>query len=80
MSWGSAAISNAKWSGARLIDVLKYCDLDFDDQNIKHIQFEGLDFDVSSMPYGASVEAVRVSPRSQLLFHSLDFQSMIFRH
>jgi hypothetical protein len=40
---------------------LKYCGLDFNDENIKHVQFEGLDFDVSSMPYGASVEAKAVS-------------------
>ena len=60
LSWGAAAIGNAKWSGARLVDVLKYCDLDLNDSNIKHIQFEGLDFDVSSNPYGASVEALLV--------------------
>jgi sulfite oxidase len=60
LSWGSAAISNAKWSGARLVDVLQYCGLDFDDQNIKHVHFDGLDFDVSSNPYGASVEAIKV--------------------
>ena len=64
LSWGSAAISNAEWSGARLTDVLKYCGLDFDDKNIKYVQFDGLDFDVSSNPYGASVEAFRVSDQS----------------
>ncbi|CAG2102832.1 unnamed protein product [Medioppia subpectinata] len=68
LSWGSAAISNAKWSGARLVDVLKYCDLDFDDKNIKHVQFDGLDFDVSSNPYGASVEALKaLNPNADFL-------------
>ncbi len=61
MEWGPAAISTAEWSGARLVDVLEYCGLDFNNENIKHVQFEGLDFDVSSMPYGASVEAKAVS-------------------
>ncbi|CAG2162289.1 unnamed protein product [Oppiella nova] len=68
LSWGSAAISNAKWSGARLVDVLQYCGLDFDDQNIKHVQFDGLDFDVSSNPYGASVEAIKaLNPNADFL-------------
>ena len=25
LDWGAAAISTAEWSGARLIDVLRYC-------------------------------------------------------
>ncbi len=63
LSWGEAAISNATWSGARLVDVLKYCGLDEKDIRIKHVQFEGSDIDPASMPYGASVmsDVVRIN-------------------
>lgn len=58
--WGSAAISNAEWSGARLYDVLKYAGVDFYDPKIQHVQFEGLDTDPANVPYGASIPAVKV--------------------
>lgn len=57
LNWGSAAISNAEWSGARLIDVLKYAGVDLEDSKIQHVQFEGLDTDPANMPYGASIPA-----------------------
>lgn len=55
--WGGAAISNANWSGAKLVDVLKYCDADLNDPNIKHIVFDGADTDATGSSYGASVPA-----------------------
>lgn len=55
LPWGAAAIGNAKWSGARLVDVLEYCKLNFSDDRIQHVQFEGLDLDTSAVPYGASI-------------------------
>lgn len=60
LNWGSAAISNAEWSGARLCDVLEYCKVNFNDPKIQHIQFEGLDTDPANMPYGASIPAEKV--------------------
>ncbi|XP_048379537.1 sulfite oxidase, mitochondrial [Stegostoma tigrinum] len=54
LNWGMAAIGNATWSGAKLSDVLKYAGLP-ENTNAKHVQFEGLDKDLSGTPYGASI-------------------------
>ncbi|XP_072927023.1 sulfite oxidase, mitochondrial isoform X2 [Hemitrygon akajei] len=54
LNWGSAAIGNAKWAGAKLSDVLKYAGLP-ENTDAKHVQFEGLDKDVTGSPYGASI-------------------------
>ncbi|CAH3176142.1 unnamed protein product, partial [Porites lobata] len=53
LDWGAAAISTAEWSGARLIDVLRYAGLD--EKAIEHIQFEGADHDITGSTYGASI-------------------------
>ena len=55
LNWGHAAIGNATWSGPRLRDVLQYLGITDDDPKIQHVQFEGLDTDVSNVPYGASI-------------------------
>ncbi|CAG5982159.1 unnamed protein product [Menidia menidia] len=56
LNWGIAAISNAKWSGARLRDVLQAAGYGPDvAQSARHVQFEGLDKDVTGTTYGASI-------------------------
>nr|XP_027234030.1 probable sulfite oxidase, mitochondrial [Penaeus vannamei]XP_027234100.1 probable sulfite oxidase, mitochondrial [Penaeus vannamei] len=55
LSWGQAAIGNAKWSGARLCDVLKDMGIERDTTDALHVQFEGLDTDPANMPYGSSI-------------------------
>lgn len=55
LSWGQAAIGNANWSGARLCDVLKDLGIEDGKTDARHVQFEGLDTDPASMPYGASI-------------------------
>ena len=56
LMWDNAAIGNATWTGVLLRDVLKYTGLKEDDcQGVKHVQFEGLDKDVSGSCYGASI-------------------------
>ncbi|KAE8742914.1 hypothetical protein FOCC_FOCC011466 [Frankliniella occidentalis] len=55
LNWGHAAIGNATWSGPRLSDILRYIGVKENDPSIQHIQFEGLDHDVSNVPYGASI-------------------------
>ncbi|XP_022053143.2 sulfite oxidase, mitochondrial [Acanthochromis polyacanthus] len=56
LNWGIAAISNATWSGARLRDVLLAAGYQPDvAQWARHVQFEGLDTDVTGTTYGASV-------------------------
>lgn len=55
LNWGVAAISNAKWSGVSLNDLLKHYGVDIDTLNCKYIVFEGLDLCPDGAPYGASI-------------------------
>ncbi|XP_051933306.1 sulfite oxidase, mitochondrial [Hippocampus zosterae] len=56
LNWGISAISNATWAGARLRDVLLAAGYDADAaQWARHVQFEGLDKDVTGTTYGASI-------------------------
>lgn len=55
LNWGSAAISNAKWSGVSLEDLLKHYKVDIDTINTKYIVFEGMDKTPEGEPYGASI-------------------------
>ncbi|XP_076861178.1 sulfite oxidase, mitochondrial [Brachyhypopomus gauderio] len=56
LNWGFAAISNAKWSGARLRDVLyRYGFGPEVAAKAQHVHFEGLDRDVTGTSYGASI-------------------------
>ncbi|XP_034943069.1 sulfite oxidase [Chelonus insularis] len=66
LSWGVGAVGNATWSGARLCDVLE--DLNINEDEWKHIQFEGLDLDPSGTPYGGSIPIGRaLDPRADVL-------------
>uniref|UniRef100_A0AC35UGF7 Sulfite oxidase n=1 Tax=Rhabditophanes sp. KR3021 TaxID=114890 RepID=A0AC35UGF7_9BILA len=55
LMWEGTAISNAKWSGVRLRDLLIDCGVDPLDKNIKHVHFEGKDVDAAGTSYGASI-------------------------
>ncbi|KAJ8259592.1 hypothetical protein GJAV_G00171200 [Gymnothorax javanicus] len=55
LNWGIAAISNATWAGARLRDVLLAAGYTPGSGTVRHVQFEGLDKDVSGTTYGASI-------------------------
>ncbi|XP_072521982.1 sulfite oxidase, mitochondrial isoform X2 [Salminus brasiliensis] len=56
LNWGVAAISNATWSGARLRDVLYHYGFGPEvAAKARHVQFEGLDCDVTGTSYGASI-------------------------
>ncbi|KAJ3650303.1 hypothetical protein Zmor_022000 [Zophobas morio] len=55
LNWGAAAVGTATWTGVRLRDVLIKLGVDEDDKKLKHVQFEGLDFDPTGKTYGASV-------------------------
>lgn len=55
LNWGPAAIGNATWTGVRLRDVLKMAGVTEDEEKFKHVQFEGLDYDVTGNQYGASI-------------------------
>ncbi|KAI1308642.1 Sulfite oxidase, mitochondrial [Halotydeus destructor] len=68
LAWDKAAISNAEWTGVRLLDLLKLYKVDIDDPRIEHVQFEGLDLDPGAAPYGASVPAEKaLDARSDIL-------------
>lgn len=55
LSWGASAIGTARWTGPRLRDVLLASGLDTSDPSVKHIQFDGLDCDITNACYGASI-------------------------
>ncbi|XP_058488500.1 sulfite oxidase, mitochondrial [Solea solea] len=56
LNWGIAAISNASWSGAKLRDVLLAAGYEPDVAKwARHVQFEGLDKDVTGTTYGSSI-------------------------
>lgn len=64
LDWGPCAIGNATWSGARLVDVLRYLGVDLSDERIQHIVMEGLDTDPTGTPYGSSFPASKgVDPK-----------------
>ncbi|KAJ7999278.1 hypothetical protein DPEC_G00213770 [Dallia pectoralis] len=56
LNWGIAAISNATWSGAKLKDVLLAAGYRPELAQLAcHVQFEGMDRDVTGTTYGASI-------------------------
>lgn len=59
IEWTSGAIGTAEWTGVRLSDVLQYAGLDPEkcenNPKIKHVQFEGLDRDMTQTHYGGSI-------------------------
>lgn len=61
-------MGTAIWTGVKLVDVLKIIGAKSGDNSIKHVQFEGLDLDPSSSPYGASIPAARaLDPKADVL-------------
>ncbi|MBN3291953.1 SUOX protein, partial [Polypterus senegalus] len=56
LEWGRGAISTARWGGVRLRDVLLHAGYKPDSCSlVQHVQFEGLDKDVTGTSYGASI-------------------------
>lgn len=56
LDWDIGAIGSAEWSGVKLRDVLRYAGFDEDSSDgVAHVQFEGLDSDISGTCYGASI-------------------------
>ncbi|XP_034476351.1 probable sulfite oxidase, mitochondrial [Drosophila innubila] len=66
LSWGAGAVGNAKWSGARLCDVLQAMGVQPSEK--LHVIFEGADLDPTSHPYGASIPLSKaMDPRGDVL-------------
>jgi sulfite oxidase len=58
LSSGAGDISTSEWGGALLKDVLEYAGLEdqaIESLGVQHVQFEGLDFDITDTSYGASI-------------------------
>ncbi|KAM8975373.1 sulfite oxidase, mitochondrial [Pelodytes ibericus] len=55
LDWGTAAVSTARWAGVRLRDVLQDAGYTEHAPNAEHVQFEGLDCDLTGTSYGASI-------------------------
>ncbi|XP_073998352.1 sulfite oxidase isoform X2 [Rhodnius prolixus] len=67
LSWGHAAIGNAEWTGVKLSDLLKKLGVN-ESSKALHVQFEGLDTDVTNKPYGASIPLSKaLDPRGDVL-------------
>ena len=71
LEWFGGAIGNARWSGARLCDVLKAAgvsdDADAENKSL-HVHFEGCDTGADGSPYGASIPLGRaIDPRRDVL-------------
>lgn len=60
LGWSHNAISNAKWGGVLLRDLLLAAGVDPKDKSLKHVHFEGADKDVSGGCYGASIPLNRI--------------------
>jgi len=66
LSWGPSAVGNAKWTGVKLCDVLSAMGVKSDE--VRHVQFEGLDTDPTSTAYGASIPLSKaMDPRGDVL-------------
>uniref|UniRef100_A0A0N4ZYK5 sulfite oxidase n=1 Tax=Parastrongyloides trichosuri TaxID=131310 RepID=A0A0N4ZYK5_PARTI len=72
LMWEGTAISNAKWSGVRLRDVLIDCGIDPNDDTIKHVHFEGADTDPTGTPYGASIPFKKAMSPECIIAYSMN--------
>lgn len=56
--WGAGAMSTARWGGARLSDVLRFCGLhDTERAGVEHVQFEGAESLTASIPADKAVSS-----------------------
>jgi len=59
LSWGLCAIGTARWTGAKLRDVLLDQGVDVSDEDFKHVHLTGLDADMTKSAYGASIPKLK---------------------
>ncbi|CEF64282.1 Sulfite oxidase, mitochondrial [Strongyloides ratti] len=72
LMWEGTAISNAKWSGVRLRDLLLDVLIDPNDKTIKHVHFEGADTDPAGTPYGASIPFKKAMSEECIIAYSMN--------
>ena len=78
LNWGSAAISNAKFSGVSLNELLQHHGVDIDTVRGKYIIFEGLDTQPDGSPYGASIplELARLLKNEIIIAYEMNGQPL----
>lgn len=67
LEWGSGAISTATWTGPSLRDILEYAGFKEENLAVMHVQFEGLDMNVTGDSYGASIPREKALDRDVIL-------------
>uniref|UniRef100_A0A1I7Y8K0 sulfite oxidase n=1 Tax=Steinernema glaseri TaxID=37863 RepID=A0A1I7Y8K0_9BILA len=72
LMWTGTAISNAKWSGVPLRDVLLEAGVDPNSKDIKHVHFEGADIDPTGKPYGASIPFAKAMSDEVLVAYEMN--------
>lgn len=67
LDWSVGAIGNAQWTGVKLVDLLTGLGIQ-PSSEVKHVQVEGLDCDMSGQFYGASISAdVALDPNKDVI-------------
>ncbi|GMR31175.1 hypothetical protein PMAYCL1PPCAC_01370, partial [Pristionchus mayeri] len=72
LMWEGYAISNAKWTGVRLRDVLIDLGVDPNDEKIRHVHLEGADVDPTGKPYGASIPFEKAMSPEVLIAYAMN--------
>uniref|UniRef100_A0A914XBC9 Sulfite oxidase n=1 Tax=Plectus sambesii TaxID=2011161 RepID=A0A914XBC9_9BILA len=79
--WDATAIGNAKWTGVRLRDVLIAAGVDPNDDNIKHIHFEGADIDPDSgNHFGVSIPYHKAMSPEVLIAYEMNGEPLSVEH
>jgi len=76
LMWTGTAISNAKWTGCRLRDVLLLAGVDPNDKRIRHVHFEGADGDSTGAHYGASIPFEKAMSPEVLIAYEMNDQAL----
>ncbi|XP_028169216.1 sulfite oxidase isoform X2 [Ostrinia furnacalis] len=68
ISWAGGAISNARWGGVLLRDVLVHCGVDLENTEGKHVIFTGSDIDATGVNFSTSIPlSMAADPTSRIL-------------
>ncbi|XP_063827400.1 sulfite oxidase [Ostrinia nubilalis] len=68
ISWAGGAVSNARWGGVLLRDVLVHCGVDLENTEGKHVIFTGSDIDATGVNFSTSIPlSMAADPTSRIL-------------
>lgn len=80
LNWKGTAISNAKWTGARLRDVLLKAGIDPKDKRIKHVILRGCDMDAEGNVYEASITFEKAMHDEVIIAYEMNDQELSRDH